>query len=125
MRKEGRLICAAFTILFWGSIAVSQQPFVWPDLPSSGFVIGRAATPADVEKQNAVFSINGAGKPAKLDIPQYVLWRDDHGVNHPRVLVQAEDAPNGMTIVGLRDGAGNESAATIAELTLVGTRKPE
>ena len=104
---------------------MSQEPDAWPELPTRGFVTGRAATPDDVEKGDAVFSMNGVGKPAALAVPQYVHWRDDAGKRHPRILVQAENAPNGIVIVGLRDAAGREEAATADELDLLGTRKPE
>lgn len=116
---------AAALILFEGGVAMSQEPDAWPELPTTGFVTGRAATPEDVEKGDAVFSMNGVGKPATLAVPQYVYWRDDAGKRHLRVLVQAENAPNGIVIVGLRDAAGRDEAATADELDLLGTRKPE
>jgi len=97
----------------------------WPELPTSGFVAGRTATQADVASGDAIFSSDGASSASDLKVPQYVWWHDDEGRRHPRVLVQAEMVPGGMTIVGLRDSAGNEAAATLPEVELLGTRKPE
>ncbi len=59
-----------------------------------------------------------------LPIPQYVLWSDEHGAKHPMILVQAEKAPDGQTIVGLRDFSGQGTVATLPEVELLGTKKP-
>jgi hypothetical protein len=97
----------------------------WPDLPKSGFVVGRAATQKDVELGEAVFSMAGQGQTtAKIGVPQYALWSDEQGQQYPMLLVQAEEAPNGLIIVGLRDFEGRTVAATLAELTLLGSEKP-
>ncbi len=97
----------------------------WPDLPTTAFVAGRTATQADVASGAAIFSTDGASSASDLNVPQYVWWRDGAGRRHARVLVQAEIVPGGMTIVGLRDSAGNEAAVTLPEVELLGTRKPE
>ena len=72
----------------------------WPQLPSSGFLSGRAATNADVEGGQAVFSMDGKSEGAlPIAIPQYALWTDESGAAHPVVVVQAEKAPGGLEIV--------------------------
>ena len=99
---------------------------VWPDLPRTGFIVGRAATVDDAKTGNAVFSTNGTGGGSvAITIPQYVYWSDEHGAKHPMILVQAEQAPDGSTIVGLRDFNGAESVATLPEVQLLGTKKPK
>ena len=44
----------------------------WPELPTSGFVAGRAATQADVASGNAIFSTDGVSSASDLKAPQYV-----------------------------------------------------
>ena len=98
----------------------------WPELPSSGFLSGRSATKADVESGQAVFSMDGKGEgPLQIAIPQYALWTDEQGTAHPVIVVQAEQAPGGMQIVGLLNPDGSHAAATLAELRLLGAEKPE
>ena len=72
-----------------------------------------------------MFSMNGGSKGAlPVAIPQYVLWKDANGISHPMILVQAEIAPDGSEIVGLKDFNGGETVATLPEVTLLGTQKP-
>ena len=98
---------------------------MWPDLPTTGFTKDRAATIEDAKNGNAVFSMDGKSNGAiHVTIPQYVLWTDEQGEKHPMILVQAEKAPNGMEIVGLRNFEGKETVATMPEITLLGTKKP-
>ena len=96
----------------------------WPELPTSGFVSGRAATEADVAAGNAAFSLQGAGRPLALAIPQYAIWRSEDGARVPVIVVQAEAAPDGAEIIGLRKPDGSEIVATRAEVTLLGTERP-
>ena len=98
----------------------------WPELPASGFIEGRVATKADVESGQAIFSMDGQSVgPVEIEIPQYALWRDDQGDEHPVIVVQAEKAPNGMQIVGIKTFGGQDMAATLPELRLLGTNKPD
>lgn len=60
-----------------------------------------------------------------IAVPQYALWSDEQGQKHPVVLVQAEQAPGGMKIVGLLKSDGSYAAATLPELELLGTEKPQ
>ncbi|TPG13488.1 hypothetical protein EAH87_17360 [Sphingomonas koreensis] len=110
---------------FLGTASMASDRVSWPDLPTKGFIKERLATVEDVDRGDAVFSTNGAGHVVSVVIPQYAYWRDEKGAKHPRILVQAEGAPNGLTMVGLRDFAGNESVATLPEVELLGTRKPQ
>jgi len=78
-----------------------------------------------MEAGAAVFSMDGKSEGAvDIAIPQYALWADDHGQKHPVIVVQAEKAPGGMTIVGLLNADGSFTAATLPELELLGTEKP-
>jgi len=97
----------------------------WPEPPASGFLVGRTATEADIASGNAIFATNGTSSASDLKVPQFVWWRDQEGGRHLRVLVQAEVVHGDITIVGLRDAVGNEAAATLPEVELLGTRKPE
>ena len=98
---------------------------VWPVLPNVGFLSGRSATNTDVEAGQAVFSMDGKSRgPLAIAIPQYAIWTDEHSTMHPVIVVQAEEAPGGMQIVGLLRPDGSHAAATMPELKLLGTEKP-
>ena len=98
----------------------------WPELPKSGFVTGKVATKDDVASGQAIFSMNGQSLgPVAIEIPQYAMWKDEKGIEHPVIVTQAEKAPNGMQIVGFRTLDGQETAATMPELRLLGSKKPD
>jgi len=98
----------------------------WPELPASGFIEGRVATKADVESGQAIFSMDGQSLgPVEMEIPQYAMWRDDQGNEHRVIVVQAEEAPNGMQFVGFKTLDGQDMAATLPELRLLGSSKPD
>jgi hypothetical protein len=104
---------------------MAGQDMRWPDLPSKGYLAGRPASLGDAKAGNAVFSMDGGSKGAlPVAIPQYVLWKDEQGTSHPMILVQAERAPDGSDILGLRDLVGGEMVVTMPEVTLLGTEKP-
>jgi hypothetical protein len=108
--------------LIWAMApAASEQ---WPSLPSQGFINGRAGTTNDVGAGNAVFSMEGAGRPLSIAIPQYAYWTSGSGERVPVIVVQAEIAPNGDQIIGLRKRDGSEIVATRSEVTLLGTERP-
>ncbi|WP_199857289.1 hypothetical protein [Sphingomonas sp. EC-HK361] len=87
--------------------------------------MGRTATVEDAKKGNATFSMDGKSQGAlPIAIPQYVWWTDETGSKHPMILVQAELAPDGTKIVGLRDFGGEGTVATLLEVELLGTKKP-
>ena len=110
---------------FVATPSIASDQAVWPDLPKTGFISGKPATVEDAKQGNAAFSLDGRSKGAlPLIIPQYVRWTDEQGVSHPMILVQAEEAPDGTKIVGLRDFSGQETVATLAEIELLGTMKP-
>jgi hypothetical protein len=106
--------------------ADSIETVVWPDLPTTGFISGRPASKEDIAAGNAAFSLSGQSDGAlPIKIPQYVLWSDETGKQHPMILVQAERAPDGTEIVGLRDFNGAETVGTLPEIKLLGTEKPQ
>lgn len=99
---------------------------VWPPLPSSGFISGRAATKHDIELGNAAFVLESGGKaegrPLDIAIPQYGLLRDEStGAEIPVIVIQAES--NGtidvVGCVGIADKVVR--VATLPELKLLGT----
>src|SRR5438477_12849922 len=84
-----------------GGIALASSG-VWPDLPSSGFVLGRVATISDVKAGNAAFAAVGKhgerlSTPVAIDIPQYALHIEGNK-RSPVIVIQAEDTPAGKTI---------------------------
>ncbi|WP_448652379.1 hypothetical protein ACSHWC_02335 [Pseudomonas fluorescens] len=111
------------------STLAAADTIAWPDLPTSCFVSGRSATSADVDTGCAAFLINvqgkAAGKPIKLDIPQYAVHVDEtSGKETPVIIIQAEE--NGeIKAVGYRElGTEQLGAALLREVRLLGTQKP-
>jgi hypothetical protein len=90
MRRQA---CAALLfILFPGVELVAQD---WPPLPTTGFIGGRVATPADVAAGNAVFAASvsggatGKSTPLRIRIPQYAYHRRGQA-KIPVIVLQAE-----------------------------------
>ncbi|MEM7412106.1 MAG: hypothetical protein AAF430_17900 [Myxococcota bacterium] len=102
----------------------------WPVLPSSGFIVGRAASMADVESGDAVFVAQVGesiiGVPLDLQIPQYAYLTDAGGSDRIRVIiVQAENA-GGTDMIGyLQIDDGSQGVGTLAEFELLGIIPPE
>jgi hypothetical protein len=116
------------TLSLVSTLAVADT-ITWPDLPSTCFVSGRAATSADVDSGCAAFLIDvkgkAAGTPIKLDIPQYAMHVDEASGNEtPVIIIQAEE--NGeVKAVGYRElGSDQLGAALLREVKLLGTQKP-
>jgi hypothetical protein len=104
----------------------TENEMTWPDLPESGFIAGRAATKDDVASGQAVFSMDGQSLgPVDIDIPQYAMWTDENGVEHPVIVTQAERAPNDMQIIGFKTLGGRYTAAMMPEVRLLGSKKPD
>ena len=98
----------------------------WPELPEKEFISGKPATEQDISDHRAIFSMAGQSQgPLSIEIPQYALWIDEKGAEHPMILVQAERAPDGSEIVGLRGFDGSETVATLPEVKLLGKQKLE
>ncbi|MCR6700627.1 MAG: hypothetical protein NVV68_05515 [Dokdonella sp.] len=97
---------------------------VWPPLPSSGFVAGRAATQADIDAGNAIFLLGdgsrSSGEPIAIDIPQYALF-DDEGIITVVVVVQAESEA-GRSQIGARKPDGTALIGQLDQFKLVGTQ---
>jgi hypothetical protein len=110
-----------------GGIALAFSG-AWPDLPSSGFIVGRTATIGDVKAGNAAFAAIGKNgehlsKPVSMDIPQYALHIEGNK-QAPVIVIQAEDTPAGKTIgYKLITGPGL-GVCPLAEMRLLGTKKP-
>ena len=103
----------------------------WPPLPTSGFLLGRVATAADIDLGDAVFSqaTNHGLKaePWPMPIPQYALWQGEDGSTRRVFVVQAEkhvSDPTGEPIYGLRTFDGEEVVASGEELRLLGAALP-
>lgn len=105
-----------------GMALLSSNAFAqWKPLPTSGFLAGRAAQVADVERGDAVFVAavddKVIGVPINITIPQYAYIRSSRA---QVVVVQAEEA-NGLRMYGIRDFSGVETVALEEELELLGT----
>ena len=97
----------------------------WPDLPESGFISGRVASPTDAENGDAVFSTDGASAGSlDIAIPQYALWTDENGTQHPVIVIQAERLPDGRALFGAESFDGGRMAGFMSELELLGQKKP-
>lgn len=103
----------------------------WPPLPANGFVLGRAATTADIDLDDAVFfQASNDGLQAEhypITIPQYALWQDEDGSTHRVFVVQAEkhvSDPSGEPIYGLRTFDGEKIVVSGEELQLLGAALP-
>lgn len=111
--------------LLAGSAALAQT--AWPPLPKDGFIVGRAATRADIAAGRAVFvaESNGValGKPLPLKIPQYAWLRED-GKKVPVIVLQAETAA-GQSLVGALRANGTALVATLPEFELLGQQTPK
>lgn len=99
----------------------------WPDLPDSGFMVGRAATTEDVAIGNAAFVLSEGettiGRPISIDIPQYAIFRDgDLAV--PVIFIQAEEA-KGQRVGAGRRFDGSEVVGLLSDFELLGKMRPE
>ena len=119
-----KLIGALLTTLCMSAYA---QVVSWPQLPSSGFVRGKAASKADVESGQAVFvaAIGDTviGRPLPIQIPQYA-WSKSAGKNQPAIIIQAEEA-NGQKLIGARLLNGEYIAGFLTDFELLGTSIPK
>jgi hypothetical protein len=105
--------------LMLGAVAAMAQ-VSWPNLPTTGFITGRAASHDDVDKGDAVFALKST-KPLSVTIPQYGILIVP---NLPVIVVQAEEQ-NGKKMFGARDFEGGEYVVLGEHLKLLGTKKPQ
>jgi hypothetical protein len=120
---------AGFAALVAAAIALSgaavAQDQGWPALPGTGFISGRPAVDADVDKGDAIFvgtkQGKAIGKPLPIAIPQYGVLTVP---NLPVIIVQAEEV-NGEKLYGARDFQGGEYVVKAEHLKLLGTKKPQ
>jgi hypothetical protein len=110
-----------------GVFSLSSQAGSWPPLPKTGFIVGQAATNADVDAGNAAFvaAINGVsiGVPIKITIPQYAYYKEN-GKKLPVIVIQAEEA-QGQKLVGARQINGQDVVGLIADFELLGSVQPK
>jgi hypothetical protein len=109
-------------LLLGMGIAAGAQPVKWPPLPTEGFIVGRAATKADVEAGSAVFVAADDDRviviPMPLEIPQYAYFVDS-GARIPAIILQAEKV-QGQTLLGARLLDGRYMAGFIGDFELLG-----
>jgi hypothetical protein len=115
-----------FLLSLFGATAGAQQT-VWPPLPTTGYIAGRAATKEDVAAGRAVFvAARGnvvIGRPMSIQVPQYA-WSTADGKKEPAVIIQAEEA-GGQKLVGARLVSGGLVAGLITDFELLGTKAPK
>jgi len=106
--------------------ASDEKQLLWPPLPVTGFIKGRAATTDDVASGAAAFALQSKGKadgrPLDIEIPQYALLRDDKtGRDIPVIIIQAETngAMEVVGCIGIFDKVVR--IATLKEVKLLGT----
>jgi len=121
------LAAVALALALSIGVGAASAQAAWPRLPTSGFLVGRAAVPADIEADRAVFALaRGAvpvSRPAPLLIPQYAYHRD--GVKRmPVIVVQAEEL-RGQTFVGARMADGGTLVGYLGEFELLGREAPK
>jgi hypothetical protein len=107
-------------------VSSDEKQMVWPPLPSTGFIKGRAATTADVASGNAAFVLDSGGKsigrPLNIDIPQYGLLRDDKtDTDTPVIVTQAETNGTLEVAAYIRVADKKVGIATLKEIRLLGT----
>ncbi len=101
----------------WTSLqAHDHSEHIWPPLPDSGFIKGRAATKADVDQRNAVFAFikdDEKSTPLNIPIPQYgLLTTPGSKKTTPVIIIQAEKV-RGMDMVGYVNLKNNKRAVTL------------
>jgi hypothetical protein len=99
---------------------------MWPQLPTSGFISGRAATKADFISGVAFFYLESNGNPEgvalDIEVPQYAFVVDEESKdNVPVIVMQAET--NGVTyVIGcIEVGSNAVRIASLVEARLLGT----
>lgn len=109
----------------------SESQIAWPELPTSGFVSGRVATPEEAKSGIAAFAAYGdvSSTPVNIAIPQYALLKQKDDPAQPVILIQAETihgASGDVVAYGLRPIQGkNLIVAMPDDVTLLGARKPQ
>ncbi len=105
----------------------AQVATAWPPLPTTGYISGRVATAADVQRGNAVFAacVGVVGQTLHFAIPQYALWHDPLSDSIKRVFVVEAEWFEGDSMFGLRQiPSGKDAMATIADVQLLGQTPP-
>lgn len=111
--------------------SIQAVPVTWPSLPVTGFLAGRSATIADLDRGDAVFCQQAGdgptSEPYQITIPQYAVWANEARASVPVIVVQAEyhiTEPTGAPLLGLRALDGSEVVASASEVQLLGENIP-
>jgi len=98
----------------------------WPSLPVAGFIKGRVATKADVDKRHAVFAyLNGKTKstPINIQVPQYGVIKNLKTNKMVRVIVLQAEVVQGREWIGYVDISTKLRAViTRKRIKLLGTK---
>ena len=109
---------------------IMKDSVTWPDLPTKGFIRGRAASKDDITKGNAAFVLadqdgNPRGKPIDIEIPQYCYHINaETRRRSPAILIQAEQDNHGRQLVAIQQIGGGNMVCLLAELELLGKDRP-
>lgn len=114
---------------FINQSAVDQEVklLTWPDLPESGYIVGKTADREAVQAGKAIFVLEQDGVPASrpstLQIPQYAYHVErTTGKGSPCIIVQAEEF-RGVQMIGARDFVNNKDLVDLSgNFVLLGTR---
>jgi hypothetical protein len=104
----------------------AQTDGVWPELPTSGYISGRAATKEDVASGSAAFHLASndgtpEGRPLAIVIPQYALHHDaETGADTPVVIIQAETNGDTDVIGYVETNSSVVGVGTLPEFRLLG-----
>ena len=115
---------------FVGISSALASGVIWPDLPKDGHIVGRTATLDDVKAGNAAFAAIGKNgerlsTPVSLEIPQYgVRVEAGNGMEILIIVIQAEETPAGKTIGYRMLGNAALGVCMLAEVHLLGRKKP-
>jgi hypothetical protein len=115
---------------FVGLSSAIASGVIWPDLPKDGYIVGRTATQVDVKAGNAAFAAVGKNgeqlsTPVSLEIPQYAVRVEaGNGKEIPIIVIQAEETPAGKTIGYRMLGSSALGVCMLAEVRLLGRKKP-
>jgi hypothetical protein len=114
----------ASAVVSWPGKA--QTDDVWLELPTSGYINGRAATKEDVTGGRAAFHLASndgtpEGRPLAIVIPQYALNHDaEAGVDTPVIIIQAETNGDTDVIGYVETKTAVVGVATLPEFRLLG-----
>jgi len=117
----------SWTLINQSAVDQEVKLLTWPDLPETGFIVGRTANRDAVQAGNAIFVLEQDGVPASRPstvlIPQYAYHVErSTGKGTPCIIVQAEEF-RGVQMIGARDFINNKDLVDLSgNFVLLGTR---